>query len=552
MNTNLKTSLESINSFTTNFFDDFCIGDINQKYHEECYKLIEAFLNFFQIKSVKQNSEDDRLNNTKYTIEYNEPLYVTNRNQKIPQEVEKVFTMNEKALTALSNFLNTLKKHNINGWNEQVKLIPHKNHILFETQNLKACLLVDLIYEIIILSKDKSLFGQKHKKDIAHNILNAFSYFKFSLKNPALKKFLSAKQTHEHIYYHGYLSTLIKNSQMQFESEALPLQYPKPNTTDLRQIVIQYYAEILNYKFNPPENLLKLAASKDNRDIKKDAKKANTLINEEYLLLYEQMGYLYFSDWLNKYFNSRNELKYLLNCQQTSLENGKIIFINTTTFSKQSYCNPTKNITENSVLNPEKLYPRSNIHGNISVNERRISQYMLFSYYNYCLEKFLKKLKLFFYSDQNVKEFLLETFRINYLLRNSIFFKIFHKNLMDKLNITKNLNIKNIQPSFYTTTLLLYLNKTPFQLNETEVLDKLNEYFQYIAFQPTDCTYDNIFNIAECLSIKNSELQFYPIPEYLIKELQKYIQQFLNSNINDSIWDTFDKDLKSYYNSLSL
>lgn len=146
-------------------------------------------MNFFQIKSVKQNSEDDRLNNTKYTIEYNEPLYVTNRNQKIPQEVEKVFTMNEKALTALSNFLNTLKKHNINGWNEQVKLIPHKNHILFETQNLKACLLVDLIYEIIILSKDKSLFGQKHKKDIAHNILNAFSYFKFSLKTLHLKNF---------------------------------------------------------------------------------------------------------------------------------------------------------------------------------------------------------------------------------------------------------------------------------------------------------------------------------------------------------------------------
>ena len=552
MDNNVDKSLSAITSFKVNFFTDFFIGNINQKYHKDCYKFIATFLDYFDIKSVNLNTGTNKL---KYDIKYNEPLYLqTGNNPKIPQEIEKCFTPNAEAIKELKHLLKFFKKNNINSWNEQLKLLPHKTHLLYEEQNLKACLFMDLMYEILIQNKDNFLLGSARKKDIAANIRNAFSSFKLTIKYPSANQLIKKADTNCFLaeYYHGYLKTLIKNQEIYEISDAKSLMYPLPSKNNVCQTVMHYYTELLRYRFDPPKELLQFASSKDNGDIKKNANKENIELGLEYIKLYEQMGYLYFAEWINKYSCRKSMFNFLLNYKPYLISDNKNIFINTATFSKQPYINPTQNITNENVLNPHKIFPQSNDDGNITVDQRRILQYMLFSYLNYSFNSFLKSQNLFFTNKENVNNFILESFRINYILRHSTFFKLFHERLISKLNKTKHLNLKNIPPSFYTTTLALYLNKSHLEIHEKDILDKFNEYHSFVDNKNhifNNCSYNTILKITDHLFALKSEAPNLNMPTHLIEEIQKYIAHFLKSGIDDDIWNEFDHELKKYYKS---
>ena len=147
--------------------------------------------------------------------------------------------------------------------------------------------------------------------------------------------------------------------------------------------------------------------------------------------------------------------------------------------------------------------------------------------------------------------FLMETFRIGYLLRNSMIFGAYQNHLLKTLYKTKKLEVSNRNQSWYSSTLALCLERSDVDYLERgiegEALKAFDEYETMgICVGDTSDALGVIRNLA-IKFVREARLCEGEFPSYLLKEIQGFFEKLLKDNEN-TVWKELEEMIIEYTN----
>lgn len=472
------------------------LQNFRHRYHNDLRPILRAILDYCNIFQV-QTSDDAADQGCKIT--YAAPLYTGLGTSKDDRE-EKYKLIKDLLEVNCDPYSipEILKSGGIPPWN--IVAIQERLEIKHEIPDLISCLCLDLAYEIILKFKDKQLFGKEPLENCIFYMKEATKDFKYMANDKKSKNLLNLKKHPDEddlirkipLPVERYL----KKHPEERESYYSELSFEKlPETAQSRvPIIFDYYFQDLNYLWHPSDKVAKILTKDGHRTEKKAANKRNIKINKEYLPLYSQMPFIYLADWLKTYEKKLSYSEDLpvystLSCFETE----KYIF-DATSFKNYPSCYPTSektssnpnspSITKDAVLNPDKAY---NLNKKVGKRETRQYLYMILANITSAIASYNKHFTEYnrnAYRLKNIQEekltpteerFLLDIFRVEFLLRNSICMRAFHHDLINRLYrsvYNKELppeEFLRFRPSLYSTSLALYLLETSTVINKDDL-----------------------------------------------------------------------------------
>ena len=502
--------------------------------------------------------------------------------------------------------ISTLKKwlENEGGfkkWDDIISevLAPYSDErvIMNEVFELDFCLLLDMVYSLLNYSKSDHLLGFVAGKDVIDLVRSDFSgqttndSFVKMIEGLLNKKYLNGIKFCDHKHY------LRDVRNMNYDPEN-----PNPLCgNDLERFRFLQDKDTawnrkrkeINVSFDAgkaarlllrilPEYYYEIARS----SVYRITKRHKVNIGREYVGLYCQMPYFYISEWLigtvkaSLKAQKRKEsvLKLCPLAGREASDNGLLstyvkngIIEN---FNRINSCNIAVDFgneaSTQTFLAHDKAYEGTG--SNVSKSDRRITQFCLFQYLVWCIERFED---IFMNGsdaagvetngkgrNDNLTDnreladgYLLEIFRAEYLVNKLKFFRGYQLHLKRKIVDLYNNDmavedaLKGIESTlFWNTFLYFLLKRAKYKTISVEEIAKVKNAYNNCMLSVSKGGVELLYNLAKMIHELNEKYKFPNTGSQFLNVIKNLLNETLNeSSLEGTSWDRIDKILEEVY-----
>lgn len=542
-------------------FQSISMNSVKPIYKQHLTHVVERMVEILGIRDISVD-DDGRCN-----IDLKGPLFIDlgNVESEIPEKLMRIMPEAESVERILNRLQLELKSANVVSWNEFSSLAFEKAGYKPFIDYIHDSWLLDNIYEVIAAKADDYMFGTGSKLEALEEMAEAYENLPKSIEE-GLKIFKEKMYEFEIRAENGY----------SIEVENLD------ESCSILDIIQRCYFEIVKFNLDKPEDYLEMFDPEYKAVLKFRSKKDNKQIGKEYLKLYAQMLFVYFAEVVE--FNDSKDtdgtvffIPALISKENINEADKNFVLKAQLSFGKNFGVNFNKDIKEKRVLNPAKAVMYGEKGKNFTKKVHHLNQKFLVGYYAACLNMFKERfheLRIADYEQLNgnqkdsrfvaggkaktvvdlqdkIDAFLMETFRIGYLLRNSMIFGAYQNHLLKTLYKTKKLEVSNRNQSWYSSTLALCLERSDVDYLERgiegEALKAFDEYETMgICVGDTSDALGVIRNLA-IKFVREARLCEGEFPSYLLKEMQSFFEELLKDN-DDKAWKELERMIIDYNN----
>lgn len=537
------------------------MNSVKPIYKQHLTHVVERMVEILGIRCI---SVDDA---GRCNIDLKGPLFIDlgNVESEIPEKVMQIMPEAESVERILDRLKIELRNANVISWDEFSILALDKAGYRPFINYIKESWLLDSIYEVIAANPDSHIFGTGSKLEALEDMHEVYENLPQSVSED-LKIFKEKMYEFEIRAENGY----------SIEVEDLD------ESCSVLDIIKRCYFEIVKFNLDKPEDYLEMFDPEYKAVLRFRSRKDNKQIGKEYLKLYAQMLFVYFAEVLE--FNDAKEnddtiffIPALISKENINEADKNFVLKAQLSFGKNFGVNFNKDITEKRVLNPAKAVTYGEKGKNFTKKVHHLNQKFLIGYYAACLNMFKERfyeLRMADYEQLNrnqkdirfvageeaktvadlqdkIDAFLMETFRVGYLLRNSVIFGAYQNRLLKTLYRTKNVKVSNRNQSLYSSTLSLCLERS-----DVDYLERGIEGEALKAFDEYETMGECVGETADTLVvIRNLAIKFVrearlyedEIPSYLLQDIQGFFEKLLKDNEN-TVWKELEGMIIEYTN----
>lgn len=410
-----------------------------------------------------------------------------------------------------------------------------------EKLNLRYCIFLDVIYNIIFKKQDKFLLGKAKLSDIIKANKCMLNFGLFSTRKEELKAIFDKDK-----FWGEELVLEVFGDKVRYDKLEKDITRNKDKKIDK---IFNYFYQFLTELFEVNEETDKAHKKEKKYYIKSKRRKNDIYINKEYLMLYSKLHYNYFANWLVKYYKAdKNKISYPYSCY-----NQGDLICNNTRIAKIRGCNVKGNL--DSIINIKEVYPEINeSHGNC-FSKREIYTALDFFYIYETFQCFTERFKYCISAsnlyDQEIKLMFFYIYGTGYLLNNMKFFSIQYLNFLKDILRDEDINeIDDEIPitSLYISSLIILLRETgssDIALNVVlKEVDKYNKFLEKIVEETNVSKYEDLKDlflkfkedsrfdvfarepIMNILEIKSLHTSYDFVVEYLLQSRWIDIEEF--------------------------
>ncbi len=414
-----------------------------------------------------------------------------------------------------------MKKTRFKRWDDVSRYVKvdaqSKYAFVNEQDELRYCLMLDMLYNLILGSKDKVLFGRDKKRKVI-DVMRRETKKQVCASRDLVRLVVTQinldtdSKSSRFCNHHHYYSLITKNREVKKDLDELDMckvaslmpkymfssdeKWNKKSNAVLKSSDGDTKAKmllemLLEYFYEISDSLLwksRTVPVKSRTMPRKYDGKKNTDINMEYIPLYCQMPYHYISEWLITY-KGRESLCPLLKTDK--LKNFRVlladfdkdgVYLN---FKRRDYCQITSEFGEGGIEpDNRKAYLKGG--SGVSVLQRRITQFCFFQYVVNCIKRLEEQVESGFPKDEKTgKKYLMEVFRIQYLVNKSRFFKGYQSYIKKQIlgdsnkdnQLEKSLGSIKESTLFWNTFLYYLSEKRQVRRITTEEIDKMKTFY---------------------------------------------------------------------------
>lgn len=524
--------------------------------------LIKLLLGYFDVSSVSVNENDIQ-------ISYRGPMEI-HLGQESPLPEKLLPFMNSiDAEKIFKKIVKLLYEEKIISTAELLRKCSDEGFV-FEESNLIGSIGIDLLYEMLQREQNGNIIGCAEKATFEQWTIDDMRYIPKTIRQE-FGKILPNDEIDKENYYHRVAS----NAQDEGDINVQDCKIEFSSKNDTFQNIFDGYIQVMRALLKPNEKLEMVYKELGEYSYLTKARSRNRMTDKKHLALYSQMSFLFLGEWYNKYvLSEKNSRRYLYSTQTLYNEDGVIGYYNDFSAKRMPHVNIDKNILENDIFNPKKVFPLDNRNGNLSVSDKRTLQRMMICYYIAVIESFRQSARNYFLRvmgidkinssyDKIWSDFAIHLFRFNYVLRHSVLFNAYHYDKIRTLNSEKKLSVPlDIPISFFSLTLVYYLSKSKIDLSNEDVIAEFNKYDSYIKEELDDeeikygehieDVFVNKLKEYEALVVSepwfNYDDNMNALPYHLLNNVLEWLNGLLETTDDmDENWKRVDKMIRAYY-----